>query len=162
VEIEVARAAANDVRADMIVSEQEAAAAAGARPDERSVRAACAGILEKARVGGALSLALPALGIDAGMSPVTSGKIMVQEAIRAARSGASGLTRIVLCCPRENDFPLFSKTVNGYLRHFVDVLIWGPFVTVDAIIEVRGGLVLIQRSNPSLGHALPGGFVDYG
>ena len=162
VEIEVARAAAKDARADMIVSEQEAAAAAGARPDEHSVRAACAGILEKARVGGALSLALPAIGLDAGMSPVTSGKIMVQEAIRAARSGTSGLTRIVLCCPRENDFPLFSKTVNGYLRHFVDVLIWGPFVTVDAIIETAGGLVLIKRSNPPLGYALPGGFVDYG
>ncbi|MDD2703252.1 MAG: NUDIX hydrolase [Candidatus Omnitrophica bacterium] len=37
-----------------------------------------------------------------------------------------------------------------------------PFLTVDAIIEISGGLVLIERSNPPFGFALPGGFVDYG
>lgn len=52
--------------------------------------------------------------------------------------------------------------MNGYIRHFLDVLLWGPFLTVDAIIEVSGGIVLVQRSNPPLGFALPGGFVDYG
>ncbi len=33
---------------------------------------------------------------------------------------------------------------------------------MDAIIEADGGIVLIERSNPPLGFALPGGFVDYG
>jgi len=37
-----------------------------------------------------------------------------------------------------------------------------PLVTVDIIIEIAGGIVLIQRVNPPLGWALPGGFVDYG
>ncbi|MCX5708475.1 MAG: NUDIX hydrolase [Candidatus Omnitrophica bacterium] len=37
-----------------------------------------------------------------------------------------------------------------------------PFLTVDAIIEVEGGIVIIKRSNPPFGFALPGGFVDYG
>jgi len=37
-----------------------------------------------------------------------------------------------------------------------------PFPTVDVIIEVEGGIVLIQRKNPPYGWALPGGFVDYG
>ena len=37
-----------------------------------------------------------------------------------------------------------------------------PVVTVDAIIEVKGGIVLIQRKNPPHGWAIPGGFVDYG
>ena len=37
-----------------------------------------------------------------------------------------------------------------------------PVPTVDIIIEVDGGIVLIQRRNPPLGWALPGGFVDYG
>ncbi len=37
-----------------------------------------------------------------------------------------------------------------------------PFPTVDVIIEVEGGIVLIQRRNPPYGWALPGGFVDYG
>ncbi len=37
-----------------------------------------------------------------------------------------------------------------------------PFPTVDIIIEVEGGIVLIRRKNPPYGWALPGGFVDYG
>ncbi len=43
-----------------------------------------------------------------------------------------------------------------------------PFPTVDAIIQVADvddkgpGVVLIERSNPPYGWALPGGFVDYG
>lgn len=37
-----------------------------------------------------------------------------------------------------------------------------PVPTVDIIIEVDGGIVLIQRKNPPVGWALPGGFVDEG
>ena len=38
-----------------------------------------------------------------------------------------------------------------------------PLLTVDVIIEMdSGGIVLIERRNPPLGWALPGGFVDYG
>jgi len=38
-----------------------------------------------------------------------------------------------------------------------------PLVTVDIIIEVEDGrIVLIERKNPPHGWALPGGFVDYG
>ncbi len=37
-----------------------------------------------------------------------------------------------------------------------------PFPTVDIIIEINGGIVLIERKNPPYGWALPGGFVDYG
>ncbi|HET6279954.1 MAG TPA: NUDIX hydrolase [Polyangia bacterium] len=37
-----------------------------------------------------------------------------------------------------------------------------PKPTVDVIIEVDGGIVLIRRKNPPLGWALPGGFVDAG
>lgn len=37
-----------------------------------------------------------------------------------------------------------------------------PVPTVDVIIEIDGGIVLIQRKNPPHGWALPGGFVDYG
>jgi ADP-ribose pyrophosphatase YjhB (NUDIX family) len=33
---------------------------------------------------------------------------------------------------------------------------------VDVIIEVEGGIVLIERKNPPPGWALPGGFVDVG
>lgn len=37
-----------------------------------------------------------------------------------------------------------------------------PIPTVDIIIEVDEGIVLIDRKNPPYGWALPGGFVDYG
>jgi len=37
-----------------------------------------------------------------------------------------------------------------------------PFIAVDAIIEMGGGIVLIERKNPPYGWALPGGFVDHG
>ncbi len=37
-----------------------------------------------------------------------------------------------------------------------------PVPTVDIIIEVPGGIVLIKRKNPPYGWAIPGGFVDYG
>ena len=37
-----------------------------------------------------------------------------------------------------------------------------PYPTVDIIIEVEGGIVLIERKNPPHGWAIPGGFVDYG
>ena len=49
--------------------------------------------------------------------------------------------------------PHCGKTVQRYRN---------PFPTVDIIIEMREGIVLIRRKNPPYGWALPGGFVDYG
>ncbi len=37
-----------------------------------------------------------------------------------------------------------------------------PFPTVDIIVELESGIVLIDRRNEPFGWALPGGFVDYG
>lgn len=37
-----------------------------------------------------------------------------------------------------------------------------PLPTVDVIIALQEGIVLIRRKNPPFGWALPGGFVDYG
>jgi 8-oxo-dGTP diphosphatase len=37
-----------------------------------------------------------------------------------------------------------------------------PFPTVDVIIELPDGIVLIERKNEPYGWAIPGGFVDYG
>ncbi|MCX5701819.1 MAG: NUDIX hydrolase [Candidatus Omnitrophica bacterium] len=50
----------------------------------------------------------------------------------------------------------------SYLEYIIHKLQNGPFTTVDAIIEINGGVVFIKRSNPPFGFALPGGFVDYG
>ncbi len=37
-----------------------------------------------------------------------------------------------------------------------------PLLTVDIIVEVNDGIVLIERKNIPHGWAIPGGFVDYG
>ncbi|MCK8601401.1 NUDIX hydrolase [Desulfoferrobacter suflitae] len=37
-----------------------------------------------------------------------------------------------------------------------------PALTVDIIIHMTHGIILIERKNPPYGWALPGGFVDYG
>jgi len=37
-----------------------------------------------------------------------------------------------------------------------------PVPTVDIIIEMDSGIILIERKHEPLGWALPGGFVDYG
>lgn len=36
-----------------------------------------------------------------------------------------------------------------------------PLLTVDIIINIKGGIVLINRKKPPYGWAIPGGFVDY-
>jgi 8-oxo-dGTP diphosphatase len=156
VQIVVVRGPADGAGAELVVAESEAA------QDEKRIRSACAAGLMEAVVRKLETIAIPAFGISRGISPVISAKILVQEAIRVARAGGTGLRRIFLCCPDEQAFKRFEKTAHGYLRHFLDVLTWGPFVTVDAIIQVPAGIVLVERSGPPLGLALPGGFVDYG
>jgi ADP-ribose pyrophosphatase YjhB (NUDIX family) len=37
-----------------------------------------------------------------------------------------------------------------------------PRLTVDVIIEVPGGIILVERKYPPAGWAIPGGFVEYG
>jgi len=37
-----------------------------------------------------------------------------------------------------------------------------PIPTVDIIIEISKGIILIKRKNPPFGWAIPGGFIDYG
>jgi 8-oxo-dGTP diphosphatase len=127
------------------------------------VRAAYRRALDEAEHHGHREVSLRAFGVAlGGLSITASGKIMAQEAIRFARSDPAHVRR-VSCAPDDRaGFEPFRKAVEGYVRHFLEVLAWGPLVTVDAIIEVPGGIVLVERSNPPFGFALPGGFVDYG
>lgn len=135
------------------------------RTDERLVRASCANAFMRAIELGVTSVAFPALGCGVGHFPlVAAAKIMTQEALRVARDAAPGLKlrEIIFCLYDEEAFGVFEKQVYGYLRHVLEDLAWGPYTCVDGIIEVDGGIVIIERTNPPFGWALPGGFVDRG
>jgi len=116
------------------------------------------------------SMAIPALGSGTGgLSYLASAKIMAQELFRHLREGKSHLKEIIFCLREKEACDIFDKGVIRYLQHATEVLQSGPFTTVDAIIEVfypgsnqSQGVVIIKRSNPPFGWALPGGFVDYG
>jgi len=138
------------------------AAQAGCEPDEGSVRFSYRRVLAQCEADGMDRLALPVIGGRSSFPYAASAKIWTQEAIRHARIAQPRLRTIVLAEPDPARFPVVEKVAGGYIRHFLDVLCWGPMPTVDIIIEAPGGIVLIRRSNPPYGWALPGGFVDYG
>jgi O-acetyl-ADP-ribose deacetylase (regulator of RNase III)/ADP-ribose pyrophosphatase YjhB (NUDIX family) len=151
---------------------------AGRTTDQTVLRRATAEALKRAGELGVSSVAFPALGCGQGGFPlVGAAKIMTQEVLKFSRDGGpgrAGLKEIIFCLHDQEAFEVFDKTVRGYVRHIQEDLGPGPYVTVDIIIEYGvsvpvmageaspGGIVLIERSNPPYGWALPGGFVDYG
>ena len=131
--------------------------------NEHTVRAAIAARILEAAQQGQTSVILPALGCEPGGFPLIGcAKIISQEVLRAGREGRGILSEILICLQRDEDVKLFEKQIYGYLRHVMEGLSWGPYVTTDIIIEVEGGIIIIERTNPPFGWALPGGFVDNG
>jgi len=109
------------------------------------------------------SIVFPALGCGVGGFPLlASAKIMAQEILKYLRENKTSLREISFCLYDQEAFNIFQKGVLGYIEHVIEKLQKGPFSTVDAIIEINQGIILIERSNPPFGWALPGGFVDYG
>lgn len=133
------------------------------KTDEVKIRGSCRNSLRVAEELKIKSIAFPALGCGVGGFPLlASAKIMAQEAFRHLREEKSGLQEIIFCLYDKEAYEVFQKGVLGYLEYITTKLESGPFVTVDAIIEIDNGIVVIERSNPPFGLALPGGFVDYG
>jgi len=131
--------------------------------DEIKIRNSCRNSLTVAEELKISSVAFPALGCGVGGFPLlAAAKIMSQEVYRHLRETKSNLKEIIFCLYDQEAFDIFNKGVVSYLEHIIDKLQRGPFTTVDAIIEINEGIVIIQRSNPPFGWALPGGFVDYG
>jgi ADP-ribose pyrophosphatase YjhB (NUDIX family) len=127
-----------------------------------ALRAAYACVLERCSVGKGGTVVLPFYA--AGLELSAAARIAAQEIFRFIRApGQSRLPgTIVLWVAGVRGASRVRKIVEGYLGHIRNVLAWGPFVTVDTIIEAGAGVVLIRRKNPPFGWALPGGFVDYG
>ena len=131
--------------------------------DEAKIRDSCQNALRVAEGLKLGSIAFPALGCGVGgFAHLAAAKIMAQEVFRHLRENKSNLREIIFCLYGKEAYDIFNKGVIHYLEYIIQKLQNGPFVTVDAIIEVSDGIVLIQRSNPPFGWALPGGFVDYG
>jgi O-acetyl-ADP-ribose deacetylase (regulator of RNase III)/ADP-ribose pyrophosphatase YjhB (NUDIX family) len=131
------------------------------KTDEKKIRSSCASALKVADGLKVKSVAFPALGCGVGGFPLkAAAKIMAQEVWKYLREEGSGLKEIVFCMRDKEAFDIFEKNVNGYLEYMFTKQQAGPFVAVDAIIETGGGIVIIERSNPPFGWALPGGFVD--
>ena len=133
------------------------------KTDETKIRNACRNSLKLASELKIGSIVFPALGCGTGGFPLlASAKIMAQEVLKLLREEDTSLKEIIFCLYDDEAFRVFNKGVLGYLEYVTTKLSSGPFVTVDAIIELPEGIVIIQRSNPPFGWALPGGFVDYG
>lgn len=96
-----------------------------------------------------------------GLPKLASAKIMAQEVLKYLRQDNVSLKKIIICLYDKEAFAAFKKGIIDYLEYIMHKLQAGPFTTVDAIIEIKGGIVVIKRSNPPFGWALPGGFVDY-
>jgi len=134
------------------------------KTDEAKIRNSCKSSLKVAEELQIKSIVFPALGCGVGgFSLLASAKIMAQEVWRHLRDNPeSCLKEVTFCLYDQKAYEVFQKGVVKYLEYIIHKLQNGPFVTVDSIIEVEKGIVIIERSNPPFGWALPGGFVDYG
>ncbi len=133
------------------------------KTDEVKIRDAARSALALANELKISSIVFPALGCGTGGFPLlASAKIMAQEVLKLLREEDTSLKEIIFCLYDQEAFAVFNKGVLGYLEYVTTKLSGGPYVTVDAIIELAEGIVIIKRSNPPFGWALPGGFVDYG
>jgi len=120
-------------------------------------------VLHKAAEMRFSSVAIIPFGYEKGVIPPSaSAKILAQELLKFIRFAQHDIKNIYVCVTDTEHFDIFFQNIVGYLTHIQDTLGMGPYVTVDAIIEFPEGIVLIERSNPPYGWALPGGFVDYG
>lgn len=134
------------------------------RTDEINIRASCANALREAEKLKISSIAFPALGCGVGGFPETAAaKIMAQEVFRHLWFDypETFLKEISFVLFDKPAYDIFNKNVLSYLEYIIHKIQSGPFITVDIIIELPKGIVLIERSNPPFGWAIPGGFLDY-
>ena len=134
------------------------------KTNEEIIRNATYGALICAEENNISSIAFSALGCGVGgFSYQAASKIMAQEVFRYLKEVEEAKLQIItFVLYSQEAFEIFNKNVVSYLEYIGKKINQGPFLTVDGIIESSDGVVLIERSNPPLGWALPGGFVDYG
>ena len=159
IEIGFVKGRINNVGAEMVVGPISTKSI-----NEKIIRDATFSALKLAKERKAEIIAMPPLGCGrGGFDYAACSKIMSQEIFRLIReSKNTGIRKIIFVLPREEIRTIFEKTISGYLSYISKKLEEGPFITVDIIIDISGQVVIIERSNPPFGWAIPGGFVDYG
>ena len=159
-ELEIVKGDIKEIKADFIFFRD--CSAMSLEDGERTIRLSMRQAFAAAGRKRAKKMLFPAIGCQNGFSLVGSAKIMTQEVLKYLRENKTTIKKIIFCLPTVREYKIFKKTAYSYVRHILYKLSEGPYVTVDAIIETKGGVVFIERSNPPYGLALPGGFVDYG
>lgn len=134
------------------------------RTNEEFVRKAAASALHLAEDKKISSISFCALGCGVGrFSYKDSAKIMAQEVFKYLHTEKyPSLKKIVFVLYDSKAYSIFEKNVSSYINYLIEKISKGPFLTVDGIVEYEGGVVLVERKNPPLGWAIPGGFVDTG
>ncbi|MFH1771535.1 MAG: NUDIX domain-containing protein [Candidatus Omnitrophota bacterium] len=130
---------------------------------ESLVRNAAYNLLTYAQKKSFNSIALGFINLKGcGLKVKDVSKIMAQEVFRYSTGVKNkSLKRIIFALGNVQSFKIFNKQINRYLAYMDKEMRLGPYLTVDGIVEHKGGIIMIKRSNPPLGWALPGGFVDY-
>lgn len=126
---------------------------------ERALREFCRKALGKAQKDKKHLLCLVVCEVPAFPS-VGLTRVVTQEIHRFLTRQVVSLRDIIIAAQEKDLEHVFQKEVKGYLEHLLRDLSGEPYITVDAIIELPKGIVVIERSNPPFGWALPGGFVD--
>lgn len=134
------------------------------RNSEEKIRRAVSSALGHAHKRKAQTVAFNSLHFLASNLPVKGvSKIMAQEVLKFLRLTKNvAIKKIIFAVKDKEIFNIYKKNVEDYLGYMMYKMRYGPYLTVDIIIERKEGIVLIERSNPPYGWALPGGFVDYG
>ena len=127
---------------------------------EEKIRAYFHSCLLKAAKRSSIAFCVEEEGRDDACLMATA-KILAQEIYRLLHEETHSLRRIMILAKGKRAYSACRKNTLGYMD-YIEHKLKSPFLTVDAIIEYKGRIVLIKRSNPPFGWAIPGGFVDYG
>ncbi len=131
--------------------------------DELRIRNDCFSALDAANNSKLKSLIFTPLSYNTGESQFSlSAKIMAQEVFKHIKDAKTTLREITFVFTENTCFTAFKDNLSNYIKYITYKLSQGPFSTIDIIIELEAGIILIERSNPPFGWALPGGFLDYG
>jgi ADP-ribose pyrophosphatase YjhB (NUDIX family) len=141
--------------------------AAAFEPTIDAVRKTACEALLRADAAGISAIAFGALGfVDGGLTATHASKVLAQEIFRYVKDVPFGrepaVHRVVVAVADEATKKVYVKNIEGYIAYMSHKGLLGPYLTVDGIVAYQNGIVLIERTNPPLGWALPGGFVDYG